>query len=170
MTPLNTEERRSSFFLFLFFLTITVVVVAVAAFFGLQVPSDQNKLMKQQITIYKANDDTLQKFARKVSETVADLDYISKAGAENADFTDDKVSGNLDMLGKQYGVDTTSIRGKMFFNVIKSLLSLQAAEKTLRKNGDNQKTIDDLNTKLLNETTLAEGLQRDNDDLRSHQK
>jgi hypothetical protein len=167
MTPLNTEERRSSFFLFLLFLTVSIVLVTIAAFFGMEVPSAQNKLMKQQLTVLQANQDSLEKFAIKVSETVAALDKMTKSGVENADYLNNRVSLNLTVLGRQFGVDTTSIRGKMFLDVTSSLQALQIAEQTLRKSGDNQKTIEDLTKKLADQTARADGLQRDADDLRS---
>jgi len=158
MGPLNSADRRSSFFLFLMFFIIAVGLITLTAFFGVDTPTVENKNLNQQIAIYQRQQASLQKFAAKLSETVNYLNTINNPGIQNATFIDSKISLDLDTLNKETALDQ-SAQSKMFSDIVNSLQTLQSDQKYIRDNGNNGKSASDLQQELRQ-------VQKDLDDCR----
>ena len=146
MVPLNSDDRRSSFFLFLMFFIISTVLVAITAFYGMEVPTAENKIMNDKILVYQKNQAFSEMFAAKAAQVSGDLDNINnpKVDAENMDVI---IGHTLDSLDYQVVADT-STRSKMFKNIIQNLRNLDKAKKQLRDYANSNKSMAELEEKL----------------------
>jgi hypothetical protein len=158
MGPLNSTERRSSFFLFLIFFVIAAGLVSLTAFFGMQVPTVENKIMSQQIDTFQKKQIFLQQFAGKISKIRQQLDNIDKPGVD-ADAMDALIKTNLDNLNEMVYADTTSSQGKLFVDVIAGFRALKKAKLDLRQCGNSEKVIDGLKDQIKDKSQTILELQ-----------
>jgi hypothetical protein len=166
MTPLNTAERRSTFFRFLLFFIISLVIVAITAFYGIQVPFKENEIMRHQIAGYQDDQLFLQRFSVKVAQTREMLEKINKPGVEPL-ILDGRIQGSIDSLNIQIGPDSTK-HPLLYRDVVNSLLILRQAKRDLRENSRNDEEKAQLKLDLATAKNQILQLQMANDNLRKH--
>lgn len=144
MVPLNSSERRQSYFIFLLFFVVSISIVVLTIFYGVQIPTRQNEQLKRQVSDLQKEQTFLKVFAVKLSKTKNMLAKINLPGVDPS--TESYISANLDTLNF-LGIDTIS-HGKIYSDITASLFALDQALKQLRANGSTSDQVAKLQQEL----------------------
>ncbi len=130
MQALNTKERNDAYASFLVFFLITIALLLLAVFFAYQVPFKENERMRTQLKRYEHENEFMNSFLTKMTETKGLLDSVNLPGAQ-APVIDGKISDQIKQMGSLVSGD--SIRDKRIYeNTIQAIIGLQEAKTLLR--------------------------------------
>jgi hypothetical protein len=137
MKPLNQAERTSAFLKFLLFFTITIVFIIIAVFFGVRVPLEENKKLKQQITAYQNEQLSTAKFSAGMTDLQPLLDTLGSPGAQT-EAVYNQITTKLRDLQTQTD-KVASGNDNIYAKTISTLYALQSANTVLQNREHNQK-------------------------------
>ena len=133
MKPLNQAERTSAFLKFLLFFTITIVFIIIAVFFGVRVPLEENKKLKQQITAYQNEQLSTAKFSAGMTDLQPLLDTLGSPGAQT-EAVYNQITTKLRDLQTQTD-KVASGNDNIYAKTISTLYALQSAKYSIAKSG-----------------------------------
>jgi Type VI secretion system, TssO len=130
MEALNKKERNDAYASFLVFFLITASLLLLAVFFAYQVPFKENERLRKQLKKYDHENEFMNTFVGKLSDTKALLDSVNLPNAQ-ASVIEGRIEGQIKDMGALVTAD--SIRDKRVYdNTIQALIALQDAKKLLR--------------------------------------
>jgi hypothetical protein len=91
MKPVNQPERRKAFLNFLIFFIITIAVIVVTVFFSTQVPFEENRKMKEEITAYQTEQKFMAQFSGKLTDLQTLIDTL-QAPSVQTDLIDNRIT------------------------------------------------------------------------------
>lgn len=133
MKPLNQAERTNAFLKFLLFFTITIVFIIIAVFFGMRVPLEENKKLKQQITDYQNHQLFDATFSARISDVEPLLDTM---GSPNVPIESVNNQINSILADLQARKDkAVSGNDNIYAKTLNALYDLGVAKYSLAKSG-----------------------------------
>lgn len=153
---LNAQERTQAFLKFLLFFVITVAVILFAVFFDFQMPTVQNKSLKEEVYIQRQQDANQERFANKMELTVALLDSMEKNPAM------------APQLRPQFEVQVTELNALQENGTTTYAKMNSVIISKLIKINELYRNVADLNTKLIRIPQLEKELTECKDDLKSN--
>jgi len=133
MKPLNQAERKNAFLKFLLFFTITVAFIMMAVFFGTRVPLEENKKLKQQISVFQNDQLFAEKFSAGMTDLQPLLDTLGSPGAQT-EAVYNQVTTKLRDLQTQTD-KVASGNDNIYAKTISNLYALQSAKYSIAKSG-----------------------------------
>ncbi len=91
MKPVNQPERRKAFLNFLIFFIITIAVIVVTVFFSTQVPFEENRKMKEEITAYQKEQKFMVQFSGKLTDLQTLIDTLQVPSVQT-DLIDNRIT------------------------------------------------------------------------------
>lgn len=153
MKPLNQAERKKAFGNFLLFFVITIAVIVTTVFFSIRVPFAENKKMKQQVDVYKANELFTNQFSGKVTDLQTLIDRLQTPNIQT-----DRIRDSITLaISDLQSFKEKSIAGNdnIYAKMIDALYKLNVANSNLVRLRDQspdlgslQKRNDDLSLRL----------------------
>jgi len=131
MEALNKKERRKAFWMFFAFFSVTILFVTGAVYMNVQIPVEENKVLRSKHEQINSEFDFQADFAKNIREIKATLDSINRSG-QNVMYLEQVVSTKLAGV-KESIPETDSLRQhKLYDYVIQSMLALQEAKRKVR--------------------------------------
>jgi len=134
MQPQNVQERKKAFSRFLILYIITTAIIIGAVYFGMQVPFQQNKKLKEQMATIEKERDFGQDFFTKLRETKSLLDSVNKPGVQ-AELIDGQIDSKLQQLTAMVEKDSVSAK-QLYQELIKTYFEIKDDKKRIRAGGD----------------------------------
>jgi len=134
MQPQNVKERKSAFSRFLILYIITTAIIIGAVYFGMQVPFQQNKKLKEQMAIIEKERDFGQLFFTQLRSAKGLLDSVNKPGVQ-AELIDGQIDSKLQQLTAMVEKDSVSSK-QLYQELIKTYFEIKDDKKRIRAGGD----------------------------------
>ena len=134
MQPQNVKERKSAFSRFLILYIITTAIIICAVYFGMLVPFQQNKKLKEQMAIIEKERDFGQLFFTQLRSAKGLLDSVNKPGVQ-AELIDGQIDSKLQQLTAMVDKDSVSSK-QLYQELIKTYFEIKDDKKRIRAGGD----------------------------------
>ncbi len=162
---LNKKDRNQTFLKFLFFFLLTTGLVVLAVYFDFRLPISENRVLQEEVSVRRQQDQDQEKFASKMQEAAALLDSLDKQGV-NTDQLNSQLGGKLSELSVLQLKDNTSY-GKIDKAIIDKFSELQQRKKDLKlladkagKAGDEEAQVANLQTQLAQAQAALDAFRR----------
>lgn len=139
MHPQNSPERKKAFTRFLIFYLVSLTVFVLIIFFGMKVPSRENQLLKDRISILENEKKLTADFLSQTNDIRKLLDSVNIAGVQ-AELIDVEITNALARLKAGTQNDAVTAE-KQYQSIINILLGYQEAKKLVRNAGSKDATL-----------------------------
>ncbi len=130
MRPLNTADRKKSFYTFLIFYVISTSLIVLTVYFGMRVPFRQNARLKEQVALLEKEKDFAQRFSAKATTLKNQLDSVNRPGVQ-APLVEGYIDENIKQLNQMVSSDSVAVKA-LYQDMIHLSLSLKDAKRDLR--------------------------------------
>ena len=137
MKPLNQNTRNDLYLKFLLFFFLTSALVVLAIFVDVQLPTQENKILKAKYAQINKELEFQSGFTKKVNEVRSILDSINNSG-QNVMYLEQLASTKLAGMKESIPVEDSIKQKALYDYMIQTLIALQNSKKNLRDFKENQ--------------------------------
>jgi len=151
MKPKNKKERTNSILKFAILFLISTALIVLTFFFDFnRIPLKENKVLREKSNYIERELVHQKKFSKNVEEVISLMDSLKVEGI-NLEYTDALINNKIVDLEKLIPAEDSTYRYKMYKNIVKSYVDLQALNVKIR-------SFKDVDTKLVKYETEIERL------------
>ena len=162
MRPINQKERSDLFWKFLLFFVITIILVTSAIYINVQLPVQENKLLKIRYDQVNKELEFQSVFSKKMNDVRNILDSINNSG-QNVLYLEQLASTKLAGM-KESIPPSDSIRHKaMYDHIIQTLIALQHSKRNLRDFKESQTALKQYEVNMQKYKEELDNVRRDLD-------
>jgi type VI secretion system TssO-like protein len=161
---LNVRERDTAFWKFLVFFILSTLLVVSAVYFDTRIPAKDNAIMREQISSYKTQANSQEKFVRSMDDAKALIDSLSRPGSNNV-YLNQQIAARIRELAQLQYKDS-SMYSRLNKNVLDVFLRYQEAANKVVSMGDIPRQLEDYKAKYEQAQRDLDNTRRDLDVLR----
>jgi hypothetical protein len=161
---LNVRERDTAFWKFLAFFILSTLLVVSAVYFDTRIPAKDNAIMREQISSYKTQAISQEKFVRSMDDAKSLIDSLSRPGSNNV-YLNQQIAARIRELAQLQYKDS-SMYSRLNKNVLDVFLRYQEAANKVVSMGDIPRQLDDYKAKYEQAQRDLDNTRRDLDVLR----
>ncbi|SHF23783.1 hypothetical protein SAMN05443144_106191 [Fodinibius roseus] len=162
MKALNKKERRRAFWTFLAFFLVTLLFVTGAVYINVQIPVEENKVLRTQYAKLDRELEFQADFAESIREVKVTLDSINQSG-QNVMYLEQVISTKLAGVKESIPQNDSLRQYKLYDYVIQTMLALQESKRKLRDLREAQQLIGDYQQNVERYKEALEQTRRDLD-------
>lgn len=162
MESLNKKERRRAFWTFLAFFLVTLLFVTGAVYMNVQIPVEENKVLRAQYAQLDQELEFQTDFAESIREVKVTLDSINQSG-QNVMYLEQVISTKLAGVKESIPQNDSLRQHKLYDYVIQTMLALQESKRRLRDLREAQQLIGDYQQNVERYKETLEQTRRDLD-------
>lgn len=147
MKPKNSKERRISFLKFLASFIVTVFAILAAVYFNFKVPSDENALLRAEISLYEGEKEFQRSFFGEMKDLRGLIDSMDIEG-QNISFQKSLINNKIVNLQKRIPPKDSTYLYDMHIDVTELYAELQLAKEKLFELRDAENMIDEYKNAL----------------------
>jgi hypothetical protein len=160
----NTKERDTAFWKFLGFFLLSTLLVVSAVYFDTRIPFKDNTIMRDQISSYKTQALSQEKFVHSMDEAKVLIDSLSRPGSNNV-YLNQLIAARIRELAQLQYKDS-SMYSRLNKNVLDVFLRYQEAANKVVNMGDLPRQLEDYKAKYEQAQRDLDNTRRDLDVLR----
>ncbi|MBN9384131.1 MAG: hypothetical protein J0H74_25495 [Chitinophagaceae bacterium] len=160
----NAKERDTAFWKFLGFFLLSTLLVVSAVYFDTRMPFKDNAIMRDQISSYKTQALSQEKFVRSMDEAKGLIDSLSRPGSNNV-YLNQMIAGKIRELAQLQYKDS-SMYSRLNKNILDVFLRYQEATNKVVSMGDLPRQLEDYKAKYEQAQRDLDNTRRDLDVLR----
>jgi len=160
----NAKERDTAFWKFLGFFLLSTLLVVSAIYFDTRMPFKDNAIMREQISSYKTQAVSQEKFVRSMDEAKGLIDSLSRPGSNNV-YLNQMIAAKIRELAQLQYKDS-SMYSRLNKNVLDVFLRYQEATNKVVGIGDLPRQLEDYKAKYEQAQRDLDNTRRDLDVLR----
>ena len=161
---INAKDRDIAFWKFMGFFLLSTLLVVSAIYFDTRIPAKDNAIMRDQISSYKAQAMSQERFVRSMDEAKALIDSLSRPGSNNI-YLNQQIAARIRELAQLQYKDS-SMYSRLNRNVLDVFLRYQEAANKVVSMGDLPRQLEEYKAKYEQAQRDLDNTRRDLDVLR----
>lgn len=160
MKPKNSKDRRNSFIKFILLFLATVTIIICAIFFTFKVPTEENKILKEQSIAIEEEIKFQKVFSSDLIKARKLIDSLDVPGT-NTKFLNEVIGQDLAKIQKTIPGKESKYNHDMYFKIVNMMVETQNMKGKLSEFKDAENTIAEYKEALDKSNENFKQLERD---------